>query len=349
MGNRAPKSSSLFKTLRSKVSKDNSDKFLTLASEMTAELRYELPRPTNYNNDVNAPDLGSTCCSSADNTILIVCPVLNEASGISNTIQSLRDQVCQHFDVIFFDSGSSDDTVSIISHSGLPNSKLITCEDNLGVSKNWARALKASLAEGSHSRFMFLGGDDELGPDFVSNLQRLRLTYSDTRVQFIPEFLGVREGVWETQPLVSPSLFSVKGLLSAWKVVHACYGVFDRDFMADSYLPTLEKGTTNFDWWVTYQCLGQSFRVSKELKYGKYLKGRDYASSYYTGRNQPQFLGRKLIWTKLLDPYREFKGLIHGGAHVLGDLPSVKRVKLLFQILFWRYLSAAKRFFSRNR
>jgi glycosyltransferase involved in cell wall biosynthesis len=316
---------------------------------MTAELRYELPRPTNYNNDVNAPDLGSACCSSADNTILIVCPVLNEASGISKTIQSLRDQVCQHFDVIFFDSGSSDDTVSIISHSELPNSKLIRFQDNMGVSKNWARALKASIAEGSHSRFMFLGGDDELSPDFVSNLQRLHLTYSDTRVQFIPEFLGVKDGVWETQTLVSPSLFSVNGLLSEWKVVHACYGVFDRDFMAGIYLPTLENGATNFDWWVTYQCLGQIFRVSKELKYGKYLKGRDYTSSYYTGRKQPEFSGRELIWRKLLDPYREFKDLVHGGAHVLGALTSVRRLELMVQILFWRYLSAAKRFFSRNR
>lgn len=349
MGNRAPKSSGLFKTLRSKISKTNSDKFFTLVSEMTPELRYELPRPTYYNNDVNAPDLGSACCSSADNTILIVCPVLNEANGISKTIQSLRDQVCQHFDVLFFDSGSSDDTVAIISHSGLPNSKLIRCEANLGVSKNWARALKASLAEGSYSRFMFLGGDDELSPDFVSNLQSLRLTYSDTRVQFIPEFLGVRDGVWETQPLVSPSLFSVNGLLSAWKVVHACYGVFDRDFMVDIYLPTLKNGTTNFDWWVTYQCLGQSYRVSQELKYGKYFKGKDYTSSYYTGRKQPQFLGRKPIWTKLLDPYLEFKDLVKGGAHVLGALPSVRRLKLMFQILFWRYLTAAKRLFSRSR
>lgn len=316
---------------------------------MTPELRHELPRLTNYNNDVNAPDLGSTCCSSADNTILFVCPVLNEGTGVARTIQSLKDQVCQHFDVIFFDSGSSDDTVHIISHSGLPNSKLIGFEDNLGVSKNWARALKASLTEGSHATFMFLGGDDELSLDFVSNLQSLRLTHSDTRVHFIPEFLGVNDGVWETQPLVSPSLYSVSGLLSAWKVVHACYGVFDREFMADNYLPTLENGTTNFDWWVSYQCLGQSYRVSRELKYGKYLKGRDYTSSYYTGNKQSQFLGHKCIWTKLLDPYREFKDLIHGGAHVLGALPSAKRLELMFQILFWRYLSAAKRFFSRNR
>jgi glycosyltransferase involved in cell wall biosynthesis len=281
--------------------------------------------------------------------MLIICPVLNEENGIAATIDSLRNQSCQHFDVIFFDSGSNDASVSIITASALPNSRLVEFEENLGVSRNWARALKSSLAAGSHTRFMFLGGDDQINKDFVLSVKALCLNYSGKSMQLIPEFYGVKDGVWDDQTFIVPSFFSVSGLLSDWKAVHACYGVFDRDFMVKKYLPTLENGSTNFDWWVSYLCLSKTYRVSNELKYGKYLKSMDYLSSYYTGGTQSKFQEGLFFWSKILEPYRTFRSLVRGGSKILGDLPGTQRFKLMTQILFGRYSYAIKKFFSRIR
>ena len=290
---------------------------------------------------------GIECCDSSDNTILIICPVLNEENGIGESIQSLRNQTCQHFDVIFFDSGSSDETVSIITGLELPNSKIVKFEKNLGVSRNWARALKESLAEGRHSRFMFLGGDDELDADFILSVKTICQTYTVEGVQLIPEFYGIRDGIWARQPFINPSVFSVSGLLVEWRAVHACYGVFDRGFMENYYFPTLENGATNFDWWVSYLCLSQTYRVSNELKYGKYLKGFDYRSSYYTGEPESKHIEGGFLWSKLLEPYRAFNGLIQGGSKILGQMPTFKRLALKIRILFGRYSYATRKFFSR--
>lgn len=98
--------------------------------------------------------------ATPDPTFSIIVPVWNSASHIVECVNSLQDQTLREkiAEVIFVDSGSSDDSVSLIeSHSGLPT-RVLRLGDNEG--PGIARDAGVRLASGDY--LLFVDSDDVL-------------------------------------------------------------------------------------------------------------------------------------------------------------------------------------------
>lgn len=98
----------------------------------------------------------------------IVIPVYNGASFLGQLLETLQNQTCKDFEVIFVDDGSTDGTGTCLRNAvkGLDFTVKMKQVENGGVSK--ARNIGMTLAEGEY--LSFLDADDLISPNYVKML-----------------------------------------------------------------------------------------------------------------------------------------------------------------------------------
>ncbi len=101
-------------------------------------------------------------------TILVslLVPCYNAARYLPSLADSLRTQALPFAEIICYDDGSTDDTVSVARSLGL---KILLGEKNRGVSHARNRLASAAACEWIH----FQDADDPLLPDFLSDMEPL--------------------------------------------------------------------------------------------------------------------------------------------------------------------------------
>ncbi len=284
-----------------------------------------------------------TFSSAGGKKLAIICPVFNEQDNISKTIESLLSQSSQDFFCIFVDSGSTDDTLSAIGN--LPAERFATFrfEDNLGISRNWARALRKATELAEFSHVMFLGGDDALAPDFIESANVFLSASIDPDLTLVPKFVRVGRSGEHSRVIEANLQLDRRTLMRSWSVAHLCYSIVTRKFVETKYLHLLETGAPNFDWWATYEILGSKTELCENLEYFKFEKGMDYESDYYFGNDNlkhryvsqvPQFLA----------PFAEALALLEAGRFSIGSMPQFKRLQFKFALIGGRYVEAFRRF-----
>lgn len=96
--------------------------------------------------------------------ISIISPAYNVGNVIDRTIESVRTQTYDTFELIIVDDGSTDDTATRILQVSDSRIRLIRFESNRGVHA----ARNAGIEAASGDYIMFLDADDELYPECLS-------------------------------------------------------------------------------------------------------------------------------------------------------------------------------------
>lgn len=93
--------------------------------------------------------------------LVSVCiPAYNNGEFIAATLKSVLEQTCADLEIIITDDCSTDATVAAIKQFSDPRIKFTANERNLGIGRNWNKAL--SLASGKYLKV--LCGDDVIHP-----------------------------------------------------------------------------------------------------------------------------------------------------------------------------------------
>lgn len=122
--------------------------------------------------------------------VSIVVPAYNAASFLKETIDSIKQQTVQEWELIVVNDGSSDNTSAIVREAA--DDRIILIEQtNVGVSAARNRGLMQAKGE----YIVFLDADDLLAPDFL----QVRKAALDNNDQF-----GFAGGWVETFPINSP-------------------------------------------------------------------------------------------------------------------------------------------------
>ena len=107
----------------------------------------------------------------------IIIPLYNKEKFISNTLQSVFNQMFKDYEVIIVNDGSTDNSVSIVEKIKDERIKIIH-QENQGVSA--ARNKGIEWAKGEY--ICFLDSDDSWKKDFLNEIYRLIKTYSNQKV-----------------------------------------------------------------------------------------------------------------------------------------------------------------------
>lgn len=96
--------------------------------------------------------------------VSIIMPLYNVADYLTESLDSIRNQSFQNFEVIMIDDGSTDQTFPICKQFEAVDSRFICCrQDNTGAGA--ARNRGIELAKGEY--LIFLDGDDVFRPDMI--------------------------------------------------------------------------------------------------------------------------------------------------------------------------------------
>lgn len=131
----------------------------------------------------------------------VIIPLYNREKVLPRTLESLRDQVFQDFEVIIIDDASTDNSLEVAVHYDLPNKIIIenVVNSERCVSRN--RGLEAA----SGKYICFLDSDDVFLPNHLQTFYDHILKMSEPRVMFFTNsFLKLPEG--ETQKKLVPQL-----------------------------------------------------------------------------------------------------------------------------------------------
>ncbi len=107
--------------------------------------------------------------SSLNPEISVVIPVKNGELYLREALDSIFKQSYQQFRILILESGSQDDSLSIINFYQDTRLTVFSDTSNLGIEGNWARILDLELSE----YVTILGQDDVLYPDFLNEMVQL--------------------------------------------------------------------------------------------------------------------------------------------------------------------------------
>jgi glycosyltransferase involved in cell wall biosynthesis len=111
--------------------------------------------------------------------LISVCiPCYNGRKFIAITLESVLRQTLGDFEVVVLDDKSSDETVSIIRTFSDSRIRLIQNDSNLGMGRNWNKAL--SCAHGKYVKL--LCQDDILSPECLARQAEVLENHSNSRV-----------------------------------------------------------------------------------------------------------------------------------------------------------------------
>ena len=128
----------------------------------------------------------------------IVVPTFNGAPFIGDLIQSLTDQFGIDCDLLFFDDGSTDDTISTIIRCGISPEKIIINKLNIGLYATLNLAAKIVSTEYMSILFQ----DDWVMPNYVARMQEVSKRYSN--VSFIWPAINIVDVDWKALPIEGP-------------------------------------------------------------------------------------------------------------------------------------------------
>lgn len=167
-------------------------------------------------------------------TLSYITPCYNSANHIGPLLESLEDQTCDDFEVIFVDDLSSDNTVALLndwfSRTGTPGT-VIALEENGGPGK--ARNHALACARGSF--VTFIDSDDWIDPDttarFVAILQEhdvdgILYDYQ-TEHDGVSTHHALAEGLAQGLVTISQALVSTSG--GGWGKVYRKSVIDDND------------------------------------------------------------------------------------------------------------------------
>jgi glycosyltransferase involved in cell wall biosynthesis len=102
---------------------------------------------------------------SPERGLVSVCiPSYNASRHIHETIRSVLDSTYTHFEIIVSDDASTDNTAEVVEAIGDSRIRLFRHEQNIGVPRNWNRAVKQAQGEW----VCLLNHDDLYGPFWFS-------------------------------------------------------------------------------------------------------------------------------------------------------------------------------------
>ncbi|MBS7834571.1 glycosyltransferase family 2 protein [Wohlfahrtiimonas chitiniclastica] len=113
----------------------------------------------------------------------IIIPVYNKAYAIPTLIKSLAEQTYTHFEIIFVNDGSTDDSLQLLiketkKYKALVNKFVILSQANHGVS----RARNHGILNAKNEYLCLLDADDFWQPDYLETLKSLINDYPDAAV-----------------------------------------------------------------------------------------------------------------------------------------------------------------------
>jgi glycosyltransferase len=98
--------------------------------------------------------------------VSVVIPVKNGGATLGRTLDSLRRQTYQHFEVVVVDGGSTDNTVEVIEAAALPDLRVLSDLDG-GITTAVNKGLRASTGA---ILIPWLCSDDFLDSNFIASM-----------------------------------------------------------------------------------------------------------------------------------------------------------------------------------
>lgn len=95
--------------------------------------------------------------------VTVAIPTYNGEKFIAEAIESVLGQTFTNFELVVVDNASTDKTAKIVCSFSDPRIKYFRNKRNIGMIKNWNRAVK--LSQGKY--LLILGDDDKLKPKFL--------------------------------------------------------------------------------------------------------------------------------------------------------------------------------------
>ncbi len=114
------------------------------------------------------------------NLVSIITPTYNSAKYISETIQSVQNQIHQNWEMIIIDDGSTDHTISIVEGFQKSETRIHLIKQNKNVGPAITRNKGIEFAKGKY--LTFLDADDIWFSDFIQNSIE---TIQQTSVPFV--------------------------------------------------------------------------------------------------------------------------------------------------------------------
>jgi glycosyltransferase involved in cell wall biosynthesis len=283
-------------------------------------------------------------------TILLVCPVRNEAGYISKLISSLQNQTYSNWILHIRDNCSTDATVSILRAFQSKDERIrITSSqapDSVHVSA--LHAINEALLTASDF-VSFIAGDDYY--ESSTHLESLLTALDDVSTMCaLPQFRLFSDVIDIYMPTkASPKSMRRNHFRLAASGAYVCsiYGLFKRvEFerilkTRSGRLPTAWE--PSYDYWFALEALRNAQSVKNET-YMKFVKGIDHTSSYYNPDSEVANLSRKPS-TKLLAMIcrQLFETFVDPFKHFLSGYKRISRRDLLWIPLFL-FIMIANRF-----
>lgn len=112
----------------------------------------------------------------------VVIPLYNKELSIKNTIQSVQEQICQSFEIIVINDGSTDNSVKIVDSINDKRIRLIH-QKNKGVSA----ARNRGIQEAQYEWIAFLDGDDLWNANHLQEISTMIQKYPEEKI-FVTSF-----------------------------------------------------------------------------------------------------------------------------------------------------------------
>ncbi|MCB1246928.1 MAG: glycosyltransferase, partial [Acidimicrobiia bacterium] len=144
------------------------------------------------------PQMLTSESPEADVTVSVIMPVYNKGTTLAASIDSLLSQTYQHFEIIVWDDGSTDDlTKTELAAVGSNPKVTVVYSENQGV----IGARNAAMRLASGEFLMCLDPDDEVDPTYLEKAVLYLRTHPDVDIVYPWQATRALDEVWETQDL----------------------------------------------------------------------------------------------------------------------------------------------------
>ena len=204
--------------------------------------------------------------------VSVIIPAHNRAETIRRSLESVRKQSFQDFEIIVVDDGSSDNTASVVQSFAEDRIRLLRHETNLGAGP--ARNTGMQAAEGQY--LAWLDSDDEWFPNKLQvQIDAMRQASSDYRASYTAYEI-VQRGVSKTY--FSPESDLKRLYLGSDKAPGSTL-LFERELLEEiGLLDTSLRRFEDWDWLLRYCRKYRLLGVNRPLSRIYYSPGRSAAT-----------------------------------------------------------------------
>jgi len=180
--------------------------------------------------------------------VSVIVPCYNYGRFILETLESVKNQTCQDYEIIVVNDGSTDPfTVDLLKNLDFPKTRVIhTSNQGLPAARNNGIAIaKAEI-------ILPLDSDDKIAPAYIE--KAVTLMESDKEIGIVyckADFFGEKKGIWKLPP------FTLEGIL-----IHNL--IFPSGFYRKSdwlkvggYNSNMKYGWEDWDFWISIISLGR--------------------------------------------------------------------------------------------